>query len=308
MRAAAFILSDVRSGSTLLDQCLGAHEDVISLGESHWLPAYVTLDRTQYNPVHELVCACGKRVADCEFWRSVRSRLGRPLESLRLHSGFTRPRRSVGPFSRLRFLARRIVRSAPELYRLAPVQVALGGRELGQDISDLFDAACAVSRRSVCVDSSKSPFRFRALYRLHPEKAVAIVLTRDYRAVVHSKMRRGESLESAARGWCAAMRQIDALTRDLPPHRVHHLKYECLCENPRSEMTRLCEFLGLGFSETMLRRQLPGMAHHIGGSPSKFDVSRTAIALDRSHVEAFSEDELRRMRRLVGSDAVRWSY
>ena len=49
-RTSILVLSDNRSGSTLLDQCLGAHPNVVSLGEVHWLRAYVRQDRTIYNP------------------------------------------------------------------------------------------------------------------------------------------------------------------------------------------------------------------------------------------------------------------
>ena len=70
-RAAIFVLSDVRSGSTLLDQCLGAHKQIASLGEVHWLPAYAAQDRSKYNPVHELVCTCGKAIDKCVFWTAV---------------------------------------------------------------------------------------------------------------------------------------------------------------------------------------------------------------------------------------------
>ncbi len=308
MRIAAFILSDVRSGSTLLDQCLGAHDDVISLGEAHWLRAYVNHDRTQYNPVHELVCACGQDVGACPFWGDVRRELGKPLESLDLHSRFTRESRdgSLGP--KIRFLPRRLVRSHPRLYRSSAVRRVLAGPRLARDILSLLEAASRASGRGVCIDSSKSPFRFRAAHALDPGRARAIVLARDFRAVVHSKMKRGESLEAAARGWRVAMEQIDALTRDLPDDQVHRLRYETLCEEPRAELERLCVFLGIGFQEAMLKRPEKGLLHHIGGSPSKFDASRSEIALDRSYERAFPEVDIDRMRRIVANEAVRWSY
>jgi hypothetical protein len=308
LRTAAFILSDVRSGSTLLDQCLGANSAVVTLGEAHWLPAYVTQDRSQYDPVHPLTCACGKSVPDCEFWSSVRLQIGRPLESLTLHSRFGRMSSARGLAAKFRFLPRRIVRENPVLYRLAWVRRALGASRLSLDISDLQAAACSATARNVCVDSSKSPFRFRAVYELDPTKAQAIVLARDFRAVVHSKMKRGEKLDAAARGWAIAMRQIDALTRDLPSDRVHCVKYEQLCENPRAELVKLCGFLGIPFEEAMLRRPEPGSVHHIGGSPSKFDASRAEISLDRTYEGAFTAAEIDRMRRLIGDEAIRWRY
>src|SRR5262245_62978859 len=90
-RAAIFVLSDVRSGSTLLDQCLGAHAAIFSLGEVHWLSAYLSENRAIYNPAHALVCTCGKRVAECAFWSSTADALGRRLEDLTLHAGLEMP-------------------------------------------------------------------------------------------------------------------------------------------------------------------------------------------------------------------------
>jgi len=308
MQIAAFILSDVRSGSTLLDQCLGAHDDVVTLGEAHWLPAYVTHDRSLYDPVHELVCACGQDVGDCPFWSAVRRDLGKPLESLELHSRFTRPPRDGSVVSRIRFLPRRFVRSHPQFYRHAAIRRALGASRLARDSLSLLEAASKASGRGICVDSSKSPFRFRAIHGLDPGRTRAIVLARDFRAVVHSKMKRGESLESAARGWRVAMDQIAALTQDLSGDQVHRLRYESLCEQPQRELERLCGFLGIQFQETMLRRPGQGLLHHIGGSPSKFDESRSEIVLDRTYERAFSESDVDRMRRIIGGEAVRWSY
>jgi hypothetical protein len=306
-RSAIFVLSDVRSGSTLLDQCLGAHQQIASLGEIHWLPAYVTQDRNQYNPVHELVCACSEPVAECPFWAAVREQLGRPLESLTLHSGFA-PRMNAGAgLTRLKWLPRKIVRSIPALYKLGLVRRALGARRLAGDIGALLDAACAASGRPLCVDSSKSPFRFRAVYERDPSRNVAVVLVRDFRAVVHSKMKRGQSLENAARSWRSAMRQIEILTADLPGSRVHRLTYESLCAAPHEELSRLCVFLGIEFQEAMLRRPAARL-HHIGGSPSKFDAAKIEITLDSSHEGAFTASQVTAMRRLVGDVADRWSY
>jgi hypothetical protein len=273
MKAAAFILSDVRSGSTLLDQCLGAHSEIVTLGESHWLAAYVRQDRSLYDPVHDLVCACGMPVVECEFWRNIQRELGRPLDSLRLHSGFTRLHRDFGIASRIRHLPRRLVRAHPSAYRLAPVRASLGGVRLGKDILRLLEAVYRATGRRICVDSSKSPFRFRAFYDVAP-----------------------------------SMRQIDALTCDLSSNSVHTLKYESLCENPRVELARLCKFLGIEFEASMLRRPEMGHAHHIGGSPSKFDGSRAEIALDRGYEGAFSAADVDYMRSLVAREAARWSY
>lgn len=306
-RATVFILSDVRSGTTLLDQCLGANDCVTSLGEVHWLRAYMRQDRSLYDPVHPLECSCGLPVPACPFWTSVQKTLRRPLDGLQLHSNFAQRREAMGLAARLRFLPRRLVRSRPRSYRIGAVRSIFGGRRLARDCNALYDAVAASTGRPYCVDSSKSPFRFRAVYEADPSRTRAIVLARDYRAVVHSKMRRGESMESAAAGWNRAMNQIEALTGDLTSSRVLKLTYESLCERPEIELRRVCSFLGLEFSEQMLERPTTAV-HHIGGSPSKFDARRIAISLDQSHEGAFEAGALERMRSLVAESADRWGY
>lgn len=132
-------------------------------------------------------------------------------------------------------------------------------------------------------------------------------MARDYRAVVHSKVRRGESLKSAAAGWNRAMGQIEALVADLPANAYVRMKYEDLCRAPALELRRVCAFLGLSFTEEMLERPTEGV-HHIGGSPSKFDTQRTDIRLDASHEGAFSDEELARLRPIVEESARIWGY
>ena len=306
-RATLFVLSDVRSGSTLLDQCLGGHPDVISLGEVHWLAAYVRQDRKLYDPVHPLVCTCGKPVGECPFWMHVAKVLGRPLDSLQLRPAFLTLRSDHGLRTRAKRLLRRFVETVPGAYKYGLVQWLCAAPRLARDSVELLEAIAAASGRPYAVDSSKSPFRFRAIYDHDPDRSRAIVLARDYRAVVHSKMKRGLTLEAAAIGWRRRMMEIATLTRDLPESHVHRLKYESLCEDPRREIGRICAFLGLQFSENMLQRPSDDI-HHIGGSPSKFDTSRAAITLDSSYKTVFDPPTLVRLCELVGDEADRWGY
>lgn len=290
-RATIFVLSDTRSGSTLLDQCLGANPDIASLGEVHWLRAYATQDRKLYNPEHELVCSCGRQVVVCPFWCGVEATIGRPLAGLELRS------------ERLRRLLTRM----PGSFRMRLVRRLAGLEAVALDSTALYDAVSIVTGRRHCIDSSKSVPRFRAVFDLEPNRTFAIVLVRDYRSVVHSKMRRGVSLESAAGRWRRKMEQIEMLTKDVPATKVSVLKYETLCEAPQSELSRLCAFIGVPFTESMVRRP-SGDIHHIGGSPSKFDPSRAEIVRDRLGDDAFQPEQLARLRQIVGPFAAKWGY
>ncbi len=291
---AVFLLSDMRSGSTLLDLLLGAHPSVVSLGEIHWLTAYVRQDRTLYDPDHELNCTCGLTVIVCPFWSAVARRIGRPLDALTLRA---EPQGT----------ARRILARWPALYRSSWCRDMLGQGSLPTDSWALFDAALAVSGRTLAVDSSKSTFRYRAVRDARPDRTRAIVLTRDYRAVTHSKMKRGHSLEDAVAGWRRKMEQIDALTSDIPADQLHTLSYETLCREPERALTEVCGFLGVDFVAQMLER--PGTeVHHIGGSPSKFDRTRVAIRADDAYRTAFTEAQLARMTAIAGDAATSRGY
>jgi hypothetical protein len=120
-------------------------------------------------------------------------------------------------------------------------------------------------------------------------------------------MKRGQSLEDAALGWRRKMEQIELLTSDVTDDRCHRLKYEDLCADPAETLAALCTFLGIDFDTQMLSRPTESV-HHVGGSPSKFDPSKRAISLDTSYENAFDQDSLARMQKLVGSVADSWGY
>jgi hypothetical protein len=263
----AYIMGDARSGSTLLDQLLVAHPRVISLGEVKDLPAYARQDRSLYNHVHPLICSCGAKFDRCEFWAAVRRRLGRPLTS-------------VGPDA---FPS--VVPKHPWLFRWMPRP---------REIMDVFDAV----ESDYVVDSSKCAFCFRTLYDLAPNRVKGIVPVRDYRATVHSKTKRGQGLEKSARSWAKRMQQIETLTKGLSVLTVH---YEDLCLDQRSEMVRLCDYLGIEFCAWMLVRL--EVSHRIGRSPSKFDPSKKEGKIDLAHSDAFSTKQLETMRSIAGRTA-----
>jgi hypothetical protein len=303
-----YILSDNRSGSTLLDQLLGAHPKIVSLGEVHHLAAYVRQDRRLYDPVHPLDCSCGRTVTICPFWTRTAAQLGRPLDTLKLHLRyFDSLKGSLRPLNSLRRLPKRIINRSPNLLRYPFVSRFLGGDDVGADSFSLFNAIFEVTGSDYLVDSSKSAFRFRSLYDFAPSRVLAVRLVRDYRGTVYSKMKRGKDMEVAARDWVARMREASELTEGIPPDQVFRLKYEDLCQSPEKELMRLCNFLDIKFVDTMLSRPTEEV-HHLGGSPSKFDPARKNIQLDQGYLKAFTADELARLKRIVGVTAAEWGY
>jgi hypothetical protein len=287
MAKVVYILSDVRSGSTLLDQLLGAHPQAASLGEVSHLKAYALQDRSIYNPVHPLDCSCGKSFADCEFWTAIERALGRPFADLKLMPDLT------GRIGKL-------LRKYPSTFK----RVSRLWRRIGRDSLGLYDAVFESARADFLIDSSKNPFRFRAIYDLDPSRIIPLVLTRDYRAVVHAKMKRGASLHGGMVGWFSRMRQIAVMTTDIPG--TIHVSYEDLCRDPRAELERIFTSIGLPFSEDCLSR--PEVSHHIGGSPSKFDPAKRQIKFDDEYLSALTDSELAIMRAIAEPIATDFGY
>lgn len=285
--------------------------DVVSTGEVHWLNAYVNQDRSVYDPIHPLVCSCGQTVSECEFWQQVAKRLGRPLDDVKLRLRFFDGKRFGENHHNLSEKFKRRMKSAicsyPAMYRNAVIQNLYKGVSVAEDCIQLYDAIEKVSGASCIIDSSKTAFRFRSVYEQRPDTTKAILLARDYRAVVFSKMNRDKDLEASAYGWRKKVQQMEELTKDLNQSHVFRLKYELLCSDPKNQLQRMCEFLELEYSDDMLTRPECG-THHLGGSPSKFDASKSEIKLDQKYKGEFSEGELQKMARLVGDAAQLWGY
>lgn len=302
-----YILATARSGSTLLAQLLGAHSKICVAGELHWLRAFVHDDHSIYNPPHELICACGSRFIDCEFWQAVADKVSKPMSEFDLIPWPFRLRLPDRKGPVIQRVARRIAEIYPSVYRSRLVQRLYGSVRISKESIEIFDAIAAHTRVPYIVDSSKSAYRFRSLYDSYPEKLKAIVLQRDYRAVAYSQLKRGISIEDSARKWAQSAHSVETLSKNIPAEKFLRLRYEDLCERPEAELRRICSFLGIEFEDTMLSRPSDGI-HDLGGSPSKFQSGRSEIRLDSEYLDVFSQTELDTMCRLAGPAAEQYGY
>ena len=305
----AFILAPTRSGSTLLDNLLASHPSVVSLGEVDKLRAYAVQDRRLYNPKQPLICSCGSPVPDCSFWRQVEATLGTPLGNLSLQWPPANYARESLPIFRRRVLdvGVRLLARQPGLFRSNWTHSLFGSNSIVSDSWRLFDAVHAVTGAACVVDASKALYRFRTLWHGQKDAMRAIVLCRDYRAVTHSQMRRGRSIEQAIGRWRRSMRLIEEMVSDIPDNFVLRLKYEALCEDPDATIRQTWRFLQLPESSTAPRRSVSDM-HHISGSPSKFDLTRQSVRVDDAYTGAFDPAQLEYLRIAAQPYSLRWGY
>ncbi len=142
------------------------------------------------------------------------------------------------------------------------------------------DAMASVSQARFVVDSSKSPVRLKALYMRRPDRFRVVHLVRDGRAVVASAMRRlGVSPATAARVWKRDNQNLSVMLRTVPERLKLGIRYEALCENPRTEMKRVCDFLELPFEEGMLVLWERAV-HNIPGNPLLFNRAERTFRKD----------------------------
>ena len=308
-----YIAGDNRSGSTMLDMMLAGHSEITSLGEAHQLRAYATKDTRYYEQTagdraHDMVCFCGEDLESCEFWQGVQKELGRPLESLDLKLSFLRSDLKNKP---VKFLQKKILwmlfNLFPSLYDRAIIHRVVGGEHIGKESRILYEAVAQVSDTRYVMDSSKNPNRMCSIAKEIPQDMKAILLCRDFKGTVYSKMKRGIPMLKAALQWKWTVQKMERYSQNLPEKNVLRVKYEDICEHTEREIRRICGFLELDFESTMLKRNIDGL-HHLGGSPSKYAGKNEIIRLDRSYETHLTPVQRSRLYHLVRNEADIWGY
>jgi hypothetical protein len=219
-----YIMGHSRSGSTILNNLLGFHPQVVAAGE------LVNLVERGWHK--HLPCSCGEPGDLCPFWKEVRHHWNQ------LAGGEDLPRyvRLQRRFER----ARSIPRVLYSLYRGDPVF-----DEYVRSTILLFTAVARVAKRDVVVDASKNPVRALALSRT-PEIDLTIVhLIRDARGVAWSFNRSSQPVAKTALFWIAVT-LISSLVSKFS-HKSLLLRYEDLARFPRTALSRIQPLVGLSY-------------------------------------------------------------
>jgi hypothetical protein len=134
---------------------------------------------------------------------------------------------------------------------------------------DLYEALARITERPVIVDSTKDVAWIRERAAELDRAGVAqkrIVLTRDGRAVVNSRLRKYAD-EDPARvidAWIEQVERTEALAAERPSD-VIRVRYEVLATEPEATLRRIAASLGLAFEPAMLRYE-QAEHHPLGGN------------------------------------------
>ena len=247
-----------RSGSTLLDVLLGAHDRAVSVGE------LVYLGREWRH--EERTCACGAAYDQCPFWGSALSDTDGAAELIRL--------------------ARQVE------YRRALPRLLTGSlsdhvqRAYRHRMRPLFSYVAERGDAEWVVDSSKSgrhaAGRFWALRKVAGLDVRVVHLVRDGRDVLRSVVEKGTNwaaegyrdgnplrAEQTLVGWGLANSLAWAFGMALDGDRYLRVRFEDLLDNPESVLREVGNFIGEDFTSIIDRvavdQSFP-VGHNVSGN------------------------------------------
>jgi hypothetical protein len=286
-----YIVSDNRSGSTLLQHLLGLQPGVAALGEIHRLDQMVKANEA---------CACGQPLSQCPFWANVASHVGLPLNKI-----------STGPsFRLLRSEHGHIISRRALKYGLGPLAHKLlvnDHRALAHCFA-IYHAASEITGKQVVIDASKAPHHFLHLYMEDKQSFFPIFLIRDGRGVVWSKMKRtGIGAAKAAKVWLNVCKMILALHKMLPDRLSVYVKYEELCMKPEEVLERILKKVDIAMT-TLDLGLLPIERHDVGGSPRFREERPGNIELDQRWRNEMPKEALIAFERVAGRMNRRFGY
>lgn len=297
MKRDVFICSAGHSGSTLLDMMLGSHPRCESIGELVHLPMDMATNR---------ICTCGQPMNDCSLWPEVMRRMGVDplLDPYALNLGYVIAK--VGDRRRTSKLHQLITRPKNAL-KYAELRYELDWlRALTPAFTDgiantqrVYEHIRALTGKDLVVDSSKHYLRAVELYRKQPDTTRIVLLVRDGRGVYYSGLKRGFGRHYSLRAWNKHYRRtMTLLQKHVPEDRRITVRYEDLVENTTAALERLCHFLGIDFTESMLDFRT-AVHHNVNGNDMKF-ASASELKLDVAWKSQLKADDLAYFERQAG--------
>ena len=261
-RNLVYILSNGRSGSTLLDTLLGAHPDCFSMGEFQMLPS----DLKENNQA----CACGKNVSDCEFWSKIYQQNKTTLTEGtidKFRSGF----RNSGKVIRFREILSTLFSCF-----LNHEQIQIYGKHNFEIFTTISGKECLRGTTHL-IDASKDPYRLKWLCLSGYFNMYAIHIIKEPEAMVYSfsKGHNGVfktmyyTFRMSLRWIIENLIILLIIRKHMPKAMTIKIKYEDLASNHIKEMEKLYHFLSLSYKD--IPTIIPSSRNHaLSGNAMRF--------------------------------------
>ncbi len=259
-----YIVSDRRSGSTLLENLLSQISGVISVGELAFLKSHFDRDDEHFK-IWNWQCSCKQNIENCVFWKKNYLE----IDSNGLKTDFSS---KPSAWQMLRQNAkdpRKLVGDEPDA--------------ILSNLMSIYQKIWTNESPKLIVDSSKNLITGLKLKEAYPESIVLLNLRRDFRAVAYSKIIRKD-----IKGFWKKLKMIAAAFL------VHQSKekyasdydfvldYETLATSTRSTIKKVIEELGITADKIPMQFGVLEDMHAIAGTPSRFEIK--PITLDNRWV------------------------
>ncbi|MDH3698493.1 MAG: sulfotransferase [Flavobacteriaceae bacterium] len=237
-----YLLGAGRSGTTLLSTLLNAQEDITTLGEMHQFYDYL------YN---DWECACGKLLADCEFW-------GEIITALSLHSN--------------QVMECKLLYNRMEKHSRIPFYLLGLGNNPAYDLDNetVFSEVKNNIPSKWLLDSSKYIGRYLLLRKNSSITIKGIYVVRDVRGVIHSFQKNVQTSRNpfSALVYYSLINFFGQLVCWMDP-KVIKIRYEDLMQDPKKTQSRIYSHI---FEKDMIEvsiHEFYDMPHIIGGNRMK---------------------------------------
>jgi len=273
-----YIISDRRSGSTLLENILSKSVETVSVGELAMLKGHI--EKEGPGNLWNWNCSCGKAIMQCEFWSKVLAN----IYDKKFETKINWPYKSMKAIYASLFPSRG-KKVLPGLVQLKE----------NIDTAEKLDASyltiATVSGKKIIIDSSKDPIQALTLNTCKNIKAKFIWLSRDLRAITFSKLKHWYINKRSDKKPLETLtdslfykRVCQAVCKSFNKKNVIHINYEMLAVNPQKELDKICKKFGLQTFEAPKYLELLNN-HTIAGTPGRFE--RKPITIDNSWEDFF---------------------
>ncbi len=267
-RRVIYIMSDRRSGSTLLENILSKSSETISVGELAMLNGHILKKgggaRWNWN------CSCGQAVPECPFWKSI-------LNNEKYFTPNTIPSTKIAWKYRQLSMALVAVFPFTTKWFLSTFNKSKKNNITVKTLGNIYNAVFELSGKNIIVDSSKDPDQVAAIYAAERNFDVEVIwLKKDLRAIAASKSKWREKNEQSKLSPFALLmialfykRVCYAVTKTIKKNNLLVLNYESLATQTQQELDRIIQQYNLMPYDAPTHFVVKGQ-HTIAGTPERF--------------------------------------
>jgi hypothetical protein len=274
-----YIVGRGRSGSTLVELILNGHPEMAAMGELEKLSLQFARDE---NAIYPGLCSCGSRPMECSYWNTIANDIKSDFNVDIVKNPFDFRVSDVGweeDFgikSPLDWISRKFQRLLRIIaYNNLPNGFLKNlftykGKIWANNRFYIGKKFAKLQNAKFVVDASKDRLGMRDLYDYGNGNVKIIFLTRDVFGNVWSSIKNEKrDVESATHQWVKDQNRMLKLLENVNKNDYLHVKYESICTNTEDECRRICDFLGIEYSDLMLRFDKESR-HTIGGNKIRF--------------------------------------